>query len=184
MIYPIYLYGHPVLRKRAEEIDADYKGLQDLIVSMKETMYKAEGIGLAAPQIGKSIRLIVIDASPLEEDEPSCKDLELVLINPEIISFGEESVFMEEGCLSVPGIRGEVKRPTRIRLRYMDENMKEHEQDFEGFAARVIQHEYDHIEGKVFVDSLSPVRRSLLRSKLQAMTKGKVSAKYKTKSAK
>ncbi len=181
MIYPICVYGNPVLRKKSIEIDENYEGLEELIASMWDTMYRAEGIGLAAPQIGKAIRLIVIDAESLAEEEPSCKGLKMVLINPEIISWGDEQVFLEEGCLSVPGIRAEVKRPTKIVLRYQDEQMVEHEKSFEGFAARVIQHEYDHIEGKLFVDSLSSVRRSMLRAKLQAISKGKAKASYKIK---
>ncbi len=179
MILPITLYGHPVLRKVAEEIDKDYEGLDALINDMYETMYKAEGVGLAAPQVNRSIRLMVIDASPFGEDEPELKDFKTVLINPEIVEFmGEEMVF-NEGCLSVPGIREDVSRPSKIRINYLDRDFKEHEEIWEGTKAIIVQHEYDHLEGKIFIDRVSPIKRRLLKGKLAAITKGKNIPNYK-----
>eukprot|EP01155_Anaeramoeba_flamelloides_P001863 Anaeramoba_flamelloidesa1056433_6.p1 GENE.a1056433_6~~a1056433_6.p1 ORF type:complete len:158 (-),score=21.59 a1056433_6:29-502(-) len=152
MILPVVVYGHPVLRKVAEEIDEDYEGLKELIDNMWQTMYKSDGVGLAAPQIGKSIRLIVIDADPLGEEFPECKGWKKVLINPIITEFGTEECNESEGCLSLPGIREDVKRPTKIKVEYENENFELVEEELDGFIARVVQHEYDHLEGKLFVD--------------------------------
>lgn len=181
MILPVYVYGQPVLRKVASEIDDDYEGLSQLIDDMYETMYKAEGIGLAAPQIGRPIRLFIIDATPMEEDFPELKDFNKVFINAEIIERDGESVTDGEGCLSLPLIREDVKRPSKIRIQYLDKDFVEHDEVYEGFAARVIQHEYDHIEGKLFVDYLSPLKKRFLKSKLTAIAKGKVNASYRIK---
>ncbi len=183
MILPVVVYGHPVLRKVAEEIDEDYDGLQGLIDNMWETMYNSEGIGLAAPQIGKSIRLIVIDANPLSEEFPELTGFKRVFINPVITEFGEETGNESEGCLSLPGIREEVNRPTKISIEYEDENFDVHEEVLEGFAARVVQHEYDHVEGKLFVDHLSPLKKRLLKGKLNSISKGKVDVNYRIKTA-
>ena len=180
MIYPIAVYGHPVLRKIAKEIDPDYEGLSEIIKSMWETMYQSDGIGLAAPQVNKSIRLIVIDASPLEDDFPELKDFKKVFINPEIIECNEELDIIDEGCLSLPTIREEVKRPTQITVKYFDVNFNPVTETFHDFAARVVQHEYDHLEGKLFVDHINPLKKRLLKSKLTKISKGDVDVEYKT----
>lgn len=179
MILPITVYGNPVLRKVAEEIDENYKDLDKLISNMFETMYKAEGVGLAAPQINKSIRLMVIDATPFEEDEPDLKDFKKVFINPEILEFKGEKEAFNEGCLSLPGIREDVVRPTKIRINYLDENFVEHEEEWEGIKARIVQHEYDHLEGTLFIDHISPIKKRLLNGKLNAIAKGKTVPDYK-----
>ncbi len=179
MIYPIYIIGSSVLRQKAKEIDETYPDLQKLIEDMQETMYEADGIGLAAPQIGKSIRLMVIDASPLADDDPSLKDFKKVLINAEITEYSEDIETMSEGCLSIPGISEDVKRPDAIKIKYFDENFQLHEEHYSGFAARVIQHEFDHIEGVLFTDKVSPIRKRLIKSKLQAVSKGKFEHRYK-----
>ncbi len=181
MIYPIVIYGSPMLRKVSEPIAADYPGLQQLIKDMFDTMHASDGVGLAAPQIGKSIRIFVVDATPWADEDPRLEGFAKAFINPEIYErFGEEELF-NEGCLSVPGIHEDVCRPTKIKMRYMDEHFVEHDEEFDGYAARIIQHEYDHLEGHMFVDRLSPLRRTLLKSKLTAMGKGKYKADYKTK---
>lgn len=180
MLLPITVYGNPVLRKKAKEITPAYEGLKELIDEMYETMYKADGVGLAAPQINKSIRVIVFDASPFEEDEPELKGFRKVLINPEIVEFlGDEEVF-NEGCLSLPGIREDVTRPSKIKIKYLDEDFQEHVDEWDGIKARITQHEFDHLEGKLFIDRISPIRRRLLTSKLNAIAKGKTKPEYKT----
>ena len=181
MILPVYLYGQPVLRKEAAEIDSTFPEIVKLIDNMFETMYASEGVGLAAPQIGQSIKLIVIDGSPMGEDFPECKDFEKVFINPEIIEFRGTKVSLEEGCLSLPGIHESVTRPTELTIKYMDENFEEHEEVYTGFAARIIQHEYDHLLGKMFIDHISPIRKQLIKSKLNNIIKGKVRCSYRTK---
>lgn len=182
MIYPIYIYGHPVLRKTAEDIPLDYPDLQQLIDDMYETMFHADGVGLAAPQIGFPIRVVTIGLDVLSDEYPEYKDFKRAYINPHIIETAGEEVVMEEGCLSVPGIHESVKRPSKIRVTYLDEQMQEHDEWVEGFLARVMQHEFDHLEGHVFVDRVSPIRRQLLKSKLTNLLKGKVRCSYKTKS--
>lgn len=180
MIYPIYLYGQPVLRKVAKPISKDYPNLSEFISDMYETMYKSEdGIGLAAPQIGKSIRFFVIDLTVLAEDNPEFKDFKKTFINAEIIDRTGDNVTKEEGCLSIPAINENVTRKDKITIRYVDEHFVEHEESYEGFAARVIQHEYDHIEGHVFIDHISPIRKQLIKSKLTRIVKGNVSCRYK-----
>ena len=181
MILPMYLYGQSVLRKVAEPIEKDYPELQTLIDNMFETMYKSDGVGLAAPQIGLGIRVVVIDASPMAEEEPSLANSKMALINPHIESFDGENVSMEEGCLSLPGIHESVTRKNTIHITYMDENFVEHDEVISGYLARVIQHEYDHLEGHVFTDRISPIRRQLITNKLQNIAKGKVNCNYKTK---
>ncbi len=179
MILPITLYGHPVLRKRAEEIDESFEGLDALIENMFETMYRAEGVGLAGPQVNQIARVLVIDATPFGEDEPDLKDFKIAMINPEIVEFmGEEEEF-NEGCLSIPGIREDVKRPNKIRIVYQDKDFNEHEEVWEGIKARIVQHEYDHLEGKLFVDRVSPIKRRMLKSKLTAIAKNKTLPDYK-----
>lgn len=197
MILPVVVYGDPVLRKMGADIDKDYPGLQELIANMFETMYNANGVGLAAPQIGKAIRLFVIDASPFadrdeddEEDDDDklsakeieyLKDFKRVFINAHIIEEKGEEWKFNEGCLSIPRIREDVARKPTVTMEYYDEHFKKHKETFTGLAARVVQHEYDHIDGKLFTDRISALRRKLLAGKLNDIAKGKFSADYKTK---
>ena len=181
MIYPIVIYGSPLLRRVSKEINKDYEGLNDLIENMFETMYASDGVGLAAPQIGKSVRVFVIDAAPLEEDDPSLKDFKKVFINPVIEDEHGEMWIYGEGCLSLPKLREDVQRLSQVTIRYQDENLKEHTETYNGVKARIIQHEYDHLEGILFVDKISPLRKKLIRGKLSAITKGKFDVPYKTK---
>jgi len=180
MTYPIVIYGHPVLRKVAEDIDKDYPDLQLIIADMFETMYNSEGMGLAAPQIGKSIRLFIIDANPVAEDEPSLAGFRKVFINPHITEKKGEPELMTEGCLSIPNIREEVNREYHIRIEYYDENREFHDEIFTGYKARIIQHEYDHLDGILFTDRLGPLKRRLLKGKLTAISKGIFEADYRT----
>jgi peptide deformylase len=193
MILPIVAYGDPVLRKVAEPISADYPNLSGLISDMFETMYAARGVGLAAPQIGKSIRLFIVDAAAFSEDEDEpdgkSKDPELikltgfkkVFINARIIEESGTAWNFSEGCLSIPLIREDVPRLPKINIQYLDENFREHHESFDGIAARIIQHEYDHIEGKLFVDRISPLRRKMIRGKMNDISKGMVSVDYRMK---
>ena len=181
MILPIYLYGQSVLRKVTEDITPDYPELDTLIQNMWETLAQAEGVGLAAPQIGLPIRLVIIDLDPLADEYPEYKDFRKVYINAHIIETSEETDSMEEGCLSIPGVHEKVTRPTRIRVQYMDENFQEHDEWVGGFLARAMQHEFDHLEGKVFVDRLSPLRRQMNKNRLMNLLKGKAHCAYKTK---
>jgi len=182
MVLPIYQYGWPLLRKKSVDITPDYPDLQQLIANMFETMYQAEGCGLAAPQIGLNIRLIVIDGSPMADSEnpdDMLKTFKKVLINPEIIERTGDEWTDSEGCLSFPTLRESVKRPSKISIEYLDENFKPHSAEYDGMAARIIQHEYDHIEGTFYIDRISPLRRKLIIAKLNAIAKGKVDCKYK-----
>ena len=181
MILPIYTYGTAVLRKVAEPIDKDYPGLKELISNMYETMYNADGIGLAAPQIGLDIRLFVMDLEPLAEDDPKYSGFKKVFINPKIIESTGELVKMEEGCLSLPGINETVEREDTIRIQYLDENFMPKDEVYGDFFARCIQHEYDHIEGKLFIDRISGIRKQMIKSKLNNLIKGKVNCHYKVK---
>ena len=186
MILPIVAYGDPVLKRLAKDISPDYPKLDLLISNMFETMYAASGVGLAAPQIGLDIRLFIIDASPFAEDEEESdedrlmlKSFKKVFINAEILEEDGEEWAFNEGCLSIPDVREDVSRPEHLRIRYLDENFKEHEEEFTGMAARVIQHEYDHIEGILFTDYLSPLRKQLLKGRLSNISKGKVKVEYR-----
>mgnify|MGYP001545178801 CR=1 FL=1 len=191
MVLPIVAYGDPVLRKTGAEIDKDYPGLQKLIDDMYETMYNSSGVGIAAPQVGKAIRLFVVDAKPFSdvpEDEESeytkeeiamMKQFKRTFINAQIVEEEGEDWPFNEGCLSIPKIREDVLRKPKIRIRYYDENFTFHDETFEGIVARVIQHEYDHIEGKLFVDHINPLRRRLLKGKLNDISKGNVKVDYK-----
>lgn len=181
MILPMYLYGQPVLRKVAAPIEKDYPELKTLTQNMFETMYRADGIGLAAPQIGLSIRVIVIDVTVLADEYPELADSKKVLINPEILEVSGKDVSMEEGCLSLPGIHENVTRKDTIHIHYFDENWAEHDEVVTGYLARVMQHEYDHLEGHVFTDKISPLRRQLIKNKLSNLLKGKINCSYKTK---
>jgi peptide deformylase len=187
MIHPIYVYGMPVLRKVAQDIDEDYAGLEQLIEDMYETMYQADGVGLAAPQIGKSIRLIVIDGTKVEEDdeeEHELQDFKKVLINPRLVSEEGEEWEYNEGCLSIPNIREDVKRKPNIRLEYLDEHFNFHDEEFSGMKARVLQHEMDHVNGILFTDRISPLRKRLLTPKLKAISKGHTDVKYRIRNPK
>jgi peptide deformylase len=182
MRYPIVAYGDPILRKVATAIDAaEYPHIKELVANMFETMYAAHGVGLAAPQVGLSMRLFVVDASPFGDDDNSLKDFKKVFINARVLEeTGDEWPF-NEGCLSIPDIREDVQRTKNVRLSYYDDDWKHHEETFTGMAARVIQHEYDHIEGKLFIDKLSPLRKRLINKKLTDISKGIVDVEYRMK---
>lgn len=188
MILPIYAYGEPVLKKKAKDIDKNYPELDQLITNMYDTLYKSHGIGLAAPQIGLSIRLFIIDATPLAEDE-DYQDLKeelekngkKVFINPKIIEREGEIWKFNEGCLSIPDIREDIKRPEIITIEYFDENWIKKTETFKDIRARIIQHEYDHIEGILFTDLLSPLKKKLIKRKLEDISKGKIHVEYKMK---
>jgi peptide deformylase len=181
MVLPVYVYGMSVLRRVAEEIDKEYEGLAQLIEDMYETMVVTEGVGLAAPQIGKSIRLFVVDASRMEDvdDEPDLKDFKKVFINPYITEEWDEKWSFSEGCLSIPNIREDVSRHSRVRIEYYDENWEFHDEEYDGVKARIIQHEYDHLDGKLFVDLINPLRKKLIGPKLRAISKGNADADYR-----
>ena len=181
MIYPIVIYGSQILRNESVDITPDYPELKELIEDMWIALAEAEGVGLAAPQIGKNIRLFIVDCTPWGEEDPALADYKRVFINPEIYEESEETSLFEEGCLSLPGLHENVRRPVSIRMRYLDENFVEHDEEFTGKPARVIQHEYDHIEGLVFTDHLAPIRKNLIKNKLQKMARGSYKAFYKTK---
>ena len=177
MIYPIVMYGDPVLRQRAKDIEQG-TDLKQLIDDMFETMHGASGIGLAAPQIGKSIRLFIVDGTVLE-DEEDMENFKKAFVNPEILEEVGTPWEFEEGCLSIPNIRENVSRKERLKIRYYDENWNLHEEEYDGMKARIIQHEYDHIEGKLFVDYLPALKKRLLKGKLADISKGKVDTEYR-----
>tara|TARA_B110000285_G_scaffold201993_1_gene237032 strand:- start:6250 stop:6840 length:591 start_codon:yes stop_codon:yes gene_type:complete len=186
MILPIFAYGEPVLRKKAAVIDADYPKLQELLDNMFETMYGASGIGLAAPQIGLPIRLFLVDASSFAEDEDLTEEereslggLKKVFINAQIVEEDGDEWAFSEGCLSIPDVREDVFRQSDVVIEYQDDNFKKHRDTFTGIAARIIQHEYDHIEGILFTDKLSPLKKRLIKTKLSNISKGKVSIDYR-----
>ena len=184
MKLPIYLYGHSVLRTDTELVTPETPGLAQLIDDMKETMYASDGIGIAAPQVGKSLRLVYIDVDILGDDMPELKGKRMVLINPEItVDESAPLVNREEGCLSVPGIHENVMRHEKIHLKWTDENWQEHEEDIEGYLARVVQHECDHLFKTLFVDRISPIRKQLVRSKLNSILKGNVNCSYRVRCA-
>ena len=186
MILPIVAYGDPVLKKKAVEIDKDYPKLEALIANMYETMYGASGVGLAAPQIGLAIRIFLVDASPFAEDEDlsevekaQLKDFKKTFINPVILEEeGDEWVF-NEGCLSIPDVREDVFRQPKIKIQYQDEFFNTNVEEYDGLIARIIQHEYDHIEGVLFTDKLSSFKKRLLKGKLQNISKGKIRVDYR-----
>lgn len=184
MILPIYIYGQSVLRKVAEDIAADYPKLKELIADMFETLTASDGVGLAAPQIGRSIRVVVIDLDPLAEDYPEYKDFRHAYINAHIIETDDSGTeTIEEGCLSLPGIHEKVTRPKRIHVQYLDDDLQPHDEWVDGYLARVMQHEFDHLEGKLYVDRISPLRKQLIRNKLRSMAQGKYRCNYRTKAA-
>ena len=185
MILPILAYGTPVLKKKGRDITPEYPAFEQLLENMWETMYEANGVGLAAPQVGIAIRLFIVDASPFADDdeltEKEQKQLtgfKKVFINPQIEESGDEWAF-NEGCLSIPDVREDVYRQEEIQIRYWDENFKEHTEQYTGLAARVIQHEYDHIEGVLFTDKLSPLKKKLIKGKLNNIAKGNIDVDYK-----
>lgn len=186
MILPILAYGDPILKKKAKEIDPDFPGLSELLDNMWETMYAANGVGLAAPQIGESIRLFIVDAAPFAEDDSLSekeqeflKNFKKTFINPQIIHENGDEWGFNEGCLSIPDIREDVFRKPEISMEYYDENFQKHQAQFSGLAARVIQHEYDHIEGILFTDKLSGLKKRLIKRKLENISKGNVSIDYR-----
>ncbi len=182
MILPIYTYGQPVLRKEAQDIPTDYPDLKQLLADMFETLTASDGVGLAAPQIGKAIRVAVIDLDVLKEDYPEYKDFRCAYINPHILEFDDEKTeTLEEGCLSLPAIHEKVTRPTRIHVTWLDEDLQPHDEWVEGYLARVMQHEFDHLDGKMFIDRISPLRKQLIKSKLRALLQGRYRCGYKTK---
>ncbi len=181
MILPIYTYGQGVLKKEAEEIDENYEGLEQLIKDMFETLRKSEGVGLAAPQVGLSIRLAVVDLDVISDDQPEFKGYFKTYINPYIEETDGAMVPYEEGCLSFPGIHEKVNRPERVRVSWLDENFVEHDEWFEGFPARVLQHEIDHLDGKCFIDRMSPLRRQMNKKALSSIAAGKFNCDYKVK---
>ncbi len=179
MKLPILSYGQPLLRKIAAPIDKDYPDLKQLIEDMFETMYSSKGVGLAAPQVGLSIRLIVVDTTPFVDDYPDGKNFHQVLINPKITEFSGNDWIFNEGCLSVPDLREDVVRKEIIHLEYYDENFVFHSEEFNGIRSRVIQHEYDHLEGVLFVDKVSSLKKMLIKRRLNDITKGIVTHSYK-----
>ena len=183
MILPIYTYGQGVLRREADEIDESYENLKELIADMFETLKKAEGVGLAAPQVGLPIRLMVVDLDAVSDDMPEFKGYLKSYINPYIEETGGEMVPYEEGCLSFPGIHEKVNRPSRVRVSWLDEEFNEHDEWFEGFPARVMQHEIDHLDGKCFIDRMSPLRRQMNKKALSSIAAGKFNCDYKVKVA-
>lgn len=183
MKLPVYLYGHPVLRKVSAPITPEYEGLKELIANMFETMYASDGCGLAAPQIGRNDRIVVIDGQGLAEDFPECDGLKLALINPVITILDGDSVTRSEGCLSLPGLSENVSRVEHIRLDWVDEDFKPQSRELTGFAARIVQHECDHLEGKLYIDHVSMIRRQLIKGKLNAIVAGKTRCSYPVKTA-
>ncbi len=179
MVLPIVAYGDPVLRKKGEDITKDYPGLEKLIDDMFETMEKAKGVGLAAPQINKAIRLFVVDSNRMYDEGEESEGIREVFINAQIVEESGKEWPYEEGCLSIPGIREDVYREEKVKIKYLDRDFKAHEKTFTGLTARVIQHEYDHIEGKLFIDHLKPLKKSLLKGRLEKISKGAVDVEYK-----
>lgn len=177
---PVYVYGMSVLRKVAREVEKDFEGLDQLIDDMFDTMFASEGVGLAAPQIGQSIRIFIVDASRMEdtEDEPDLVTFRKVFINPYITEEWGEKWSFSEGCLSIPNIREEVSRPSWLRIQYYDQDWEFHEEEYDGMKARIIQHEYDHLEGRLFVDLINPLRKKLIAPKLKAISRGNVDCDY------
>lgn len=181
MVLPIYAYGQPVLKKVAKDISPDYEGLEQLIADMWETMENANGVGLAAPQIGRDIRLFVVDSAPMFDEGEEHKGIRKVFINAEILEEAGDDCSYSEGCLSIPDISGDVERPEEITIRWQDESFVAHIETFTGMNARVIQHEYDHIEGILFIEMLTPLKRQLVKRRLDKIRKGDISTSYRMK---
>ncbi len=183
MKLPVYLYGHPVLRNVSQPIEPEYQGLEKLLSDMWDTMYASDGVGLAAPQIGRNDRIVVIDADPVKEAFPECEGRKLTLINPEIEVLEGEKISRAEGCLSLPGLSENVERVENIRLRWVDEKFQPHEEIISGFLARIVQHECDHLEGALYVDHISTLRKQFIRGKLNNIIAGKTRCGYLAKYA-
>ena len=179
MIYPVTVYGDPILRKKTEPITKDFKDLKGFIQNMFDTMYSSDGVGLAAPQVGQAIRIFILDSTSTDDEEPD--GIKKAFINPQILEKFGDAWVMNEGCLSVPEIREDILRPETVKIKYFDEEFNEHIETYSGFTSRVIQHEYDHLEGVMFVDYLNPLRKRILKGKLSAISKGKVIPKYRIK---
>jgi len=181
MVLPVYVYGMSVLRKTAQDIPEDFEELDQLIADMYETMHASDGVGLAAPQVGKSLRIFLVDTTPMGESgkDPELMDFKKVFINPIILEEWGDPWAFEEGCLSLPNIREDVTRPSHVRIEYYDETWNLKEEEYDGIRARVIQHEYDHLEGKLFVDLVSPIRRKLLSARLNAISHGRADCDYR-----
>jgi peptide deformylase len=179
MVLPIYAYGQPVLKKRAEEVDPSDERLQEFISNMWDTMYHAGGVGLAAPQVGRSLRIFLVDTAQIEDDEN--EGIKEVFINPEILEYSEDQGNYEEGCLSIPDVTGDVIRPNKVKVRYLNGDLEEREHWLGEMEARVFQHEFDHVEGVLFVEKLKPLRKKRVQKKLEKIKKGQISAKYKLK---
>jgi peptide deformylase len=180
MVLSIYVYGSAILKKRALQVTEDYPGLQQLIADMKETLANAEGVGLAAPQVGHSIRLFIVDGALFKKNEAALATFQRVMVNPEITEYSTDTWSFNEGCLSVPDIHEDVVRPAKVRIRYLNEQFEVQEEYLSGIAARIVQHEFDHLEGNIFTERLSPIRRKLVSGKLKNIARGKASATYKT----
>ncbi len=177
-VLPILAYGDPLLKTKAKPIDKSYPGLATLIDDMWETMYRAQGVGLAATQVGKSIRLFIIDASPFADDEPTLAEFKKTFINAEILEQTGKPWFFNEGCLSFPELREDIQRKPNIRIKYQDEHFNDFEEEYSGLAARIIQHEYDHTEGILMADHFSQLKKTLLKRKLVSISKGIISVNY------
>jgi peptide deformylase len=184
MILPIFVYGSPILRKVSDEVSPDYPNLKQFVADMWETMYKSDGVGLAAPQVGRNIRIFVIDGSGMEDDDASMHDFKKTFINAKILNRDGDPWVFNEGCLSLPNIREDISRPAKITMEYYDENFNHYIEEFDGLKARIIQHEYDHLEGVLLVDHISAIKRKLLSGKLNSISKGKVDVAYKIKALK
>lgn len=183
MRLPVYLYGHPVLRRECADVEPSREGLKELVENMFTTMYASEGVGLAGPQVGLAERIVVIDADPVKDSFPECEGRKFVLINPEVEVLDGDTVTRSEGCLSLPGLSENVPRVEHIMLRWQDENFEEHEEEISGFLARIVQHECDHLEGALYVDHLSPLRKQFIRGKLHNIISGKTRCDYPAKYA-
>jgi peptide deformylase len=179
MVLPVVAFGHPVLKKVAKDIEPSFPKLKEFITDMFETMYQSDGVGLAAPQVNQSVRLFVIDSSPFGEKYPETKEFKKVFINAEIYKYEGEEFSFNEGCLSFPGLREDIVRKPAICIKYYDENFQLHDKRIDGINARVIQHEYDHIEGIVFVDRMSSLRKMIIKGKLNDISKGNIEVAYK-----
>jgi len=183
MILPVNIIGSSVLRQKAVNIDKNYKKLSEIIDDMFKTMYQSDGVGLAAPQVGKAIKLFVVDASPMAEEDSECENYKKVFINAEILDYSDEKIIMNEGCLSLPGVREDITRSNTVHIKYYDENFILHEEKLSNFKARVVQHEYDHTQGILFTDRLASIKKTLIKNKLKAIANGKFKAKYKVRLA-
>ena len=184
MIYPIYIYGQPVLRKISEDVELDKEELQELSRNMFETLAASSGVGLAGPQIGQAIRVVVIDLDIISDDLPEFKGFKHSFYNPHILGYSGDTEKMEEGCLSLPGISESVERPVKVHVSYYDDDLTFHDEWVEGYLARVMQHEFDHLDGKLFIDKISPFRHQLINGKLNNFMKGKARCSYKVKTVK